>query len=452
MINKQSNLFARHGVSMRNLNLLMASVTILLSVFLLIATFRANSVYSQMRVDTVNYIKWQRDAYEMQNASDYLTEQARCFTETGDRSYLDRYFEEATVARRRENAVASIHSFLSESPALTALRAAMAESVALMEREYHAMRLTVEAYGYDAAAYPEEIRQYRLPAEETALSREKMDSLARSLMFDDQYHAEKELISQNMQDCLARLVDEIDTRQEATADRLQRVLTIQRVLIISTISITLFTMLLTLLLVISPLLRAVVFIRADEPIPVRGSNEFQFLAKTYNLMYEANREQKEQLAYDATHDPLTGIYNRSGYDFFLKNTDWSASALLLFDVDGFKKVNDTYGHEMGDILLKKVAESISACFRSQDYVCRIGGDEFAVIMVHVKNAEETMITDKVNRINDMLQRQSSIPDMHVSCGVAFGKADRNTEDLFRTADQALYRVKRAGGAGCEICR
>ena len=448
----KKNVFAKHSVSMRNLNLAMASITILLSVFLLFATYRANVSYSQMRVSTENYIQWQRDAYNVQDASDYLTEQVRCFTETGERAYLDRYFEEATVTRRRENAVASIHDFLSESAALNALRAAMAESVALMEREYHAMRLTVEAYGYDPAEYPDEIRQYALPAEEAALAREKKEALARSLVFDDQYHAEKEAISRNMQDCLARLVEEIDARQAATADQLQRIMTVQRILLIITISITLFTMLLTLLLVISPLLRAVVFIRADEPIPIRGSNEFQFLAKTYNLMYEANREQKEQLAYEATHDPLTGIYNRNGYDFFLKNTDWSSSALLLFDVDGFKQVNDTYGHEMGDILLKRVAESIASCFRSQDYVCRIGGDEFAVIMVHMNNAPDSLINSKATRINELLKDQNGISDIHVSCGAAFGKADQDTDELFRIADQALYRVKRAGGAGCEICR
>ena len=441
-----------YSISIRNTNFLMTALTLVTSVLLLLATYQANKGYSDIRTSTENYIAWQREAYDLQRASDYLTEQVRCFTQTGDRQYLDNYFEEADVTRRRDKALAATSKYLGETPVYKALLAAMDESVALMEREFYAMRLTVEAYGYDVREYPEPVQAVEMAPADASLNAAGKEALARSMVFDDIYQGKKALISQRMDECLTELVKETESLQTATADELAHILSRQRLLIILTIAVILFTMLLTLLLVISPLLRAVVYIRADEPLPIKGSDEFQFLAKTYNLMYEANREQKEQLAYEATHDQLTGIYNRSGYDFILKNTDWAASALLLFDADRFKQINDTYGHEMGDRVLRRAAETIRQCFRSQDYVCRIGGDEFAVIMVHMADAHPDLIRDKVSQINQALgQPDGDIPPIHVSCGAIHGDHTNDTEKYFKQADAALYRVKGNGGNGCEVC-
>ena len=441
----------RVGLSIRRLNLAMAFVILVISIALLFATFSAKSGYSRMRDNTDVYIRWEKNANDLQLASDYLTEQVRCFVETGKREYLDNYFEEADVTQRREKALESILQFVGDSQAYRSLESAMAESVMLMEREYYAMRLTIAAYGYDYTEFPEAIQKVELSETDALLSRARQGELARTKVFDDVYHKRKDTISRHVQACLDKLAEEIDDEQYTTADRLDAMLFQQRVLIIAAILVTLFTMLLTMLLVISPLLHAVMYIRADQPIPIRGSNEFRFLAKTYNLMYEANHEQKEQLAYDATHDKLTGLYNRSGYDFFLKNTNWETSCLLLFDVDKYKRVNDTYGHETGDRILKKVASVIRESFRAQDYACRIGGDEFAVIMVHTSPDHAQMVRDKVERINAALSRtEDGLPAVHISCGAAYGAHNDDAADIFRQADAALYRVKGDGGNGCEV--
>ncbi len=448
---RQHAKIARQGVSIRNLHLLMAFIILTISVLLLLATFLAKAGYTRMRENTEDYIQWERDADDLQRASDYLTEQVRCFVVTGNRLYLDNYFQEANVTRRRDRALENMSGFLGDSEAYRSLQAAMDESIKLMDREYYAMRLAIAAFGLEDEDFPEVVMKTELSEEDALLPPEAQKAAAREKVFDDVYHKRKDAITANVQACLTTLADEVGGQQKATAYRLDDMLRRQRLLIIISISMTLLTMLLTLLQVISPLLRAVIYIRADEPIPIKGSKEFQFLARTYNLMYEANREQKEHLAFEATHDPLTGIYNRSGYDFLLNNTDWSTSCLLLFDVDKFKQINDTYGHETGDRLLQRVAKAIRDSFRSQDYVCRIGGDEFAVIMVHTDTSQAELVRGKVGRINENLGRdEGDLPGTFVSCGAAYGADAANFKAVFQNADAALYRVKNRGGGGCEV--
>ena len=157
-----------HGIPARNANIAMAAITLVISILLIIATYRATTGYSNMRVTTDHYIEWQEHASDLQVGSDILTEQVRCFAETGKRAYLDGYFEEANVTRHRDNAVERIHEFMGETPAYQALMSAMGESVALMDREYYSMRLKIEACGYDPADYPEVLRQVTLSPEDAA--------------------------------------------------------------------------------------------------------------------------------------------------------------------------------------------------------------------------------------------------------------------------------------------
>lgn len=443
--------FLQHGVSVRAINALMAAVTLLISVALLFTTYRTSEGYTEMRVNTDNFIRWQRSANALQTGSDYLTEQVRCFVETGEREFLDNYFEEAKVTRSRDIALAAMEEYHGTRLVYSMLRSALRESEELMNREYYAMRLKAEAMGGAADSYPEEIRAVALSEEDAKLPAQEKAALARSMVFDKVYHDKKQAISGLTQSCLGELTEELEGLQSESAEQVHTLLKNEKILIIVLIVVTISTMLVTMLLVISPLLRAVVFIRSEQPIPIRGSYEFRFLAKTYNLMYEASREQKEQLAFEVVHDRLTGVYNRSGYDFLIQNTDLETSALLILDVDKFKSINDRYGHEVGDRVLKRVTDVLRHSFRAQDYICRIGGDEFTVILRHVNESAGVQIQKKISHINEkLMQGENGLPPVTVSCGVAFGSQLQAGDSLFRTADAALYRVKNTGGAGCKI--
>ncbi len=436
------------GISMQKTNFIMAAITVIVSVFLLVAAFRTSEGYRLMHDAADRYIDEQQRAFDLQIGSDYLTEQVRCFTVTGERAYLDNYFEEAKVTRRRDHALEALET-IADSEAHRSLNAAMNASVLLMNREYYAMRLTAEAYGYDLSTLPEEVRSVQISETTKALPPEKKAEMARAAVFDDAYHKQKETISANMQKCVSELgrmtEDDLDSASEQLRLLLARVKWLIFILIIAVLAIVL----LTFLLVISPLLRAVIKVRADQPLPVRGSNEFRFLARTYNLMYEANRESKEQLAYEATHDQLTGLYNRSGFEFLMRNVDFGNSAFLLFDLDKFKAVNDSYGHEVGDRALKRVAKTVHASFRTGDYICRIGGDEFAAIMVGAGQDNAGLIEKKINAINRKLNEpEDDLPAISISVGVAFGGEGLEFREIYRNADSMLYRVKSAGGCGC----
>lgn len=443
---------ARRNVSIRSIIIAMALVTMVISALLLTATYYTDAGYTRLSENMERYIQWQRDANDLQNGSDYLTEQVRCFVVTGNRQYLDNYFEEARVTQRRDRAVNNVRTLMGETEAYESLVNAMGESVDLMNREYYAMRLAVCAYGYDVSEYPLEIQEVALAEADAAAPTEQQRETARSMVFDDIYHEKKEAIFSNIRASLEAMDAEMSARQTAAKDNMRRILTQQRVMIAMTILMIIAALLLFYMLVVGPLLKAITYIQKDAPLPDEGAREFRFLAREYNIIHATNLEQKKELAYEATHDNLTGVYNRNGYDSIQRNVDWRTSALVLFDVDSFKPVNDTYGHKMGDRVLQRTARAIQNAFRAQDYVCRIGGDEFAVIMKQVNTDFGELIREKVRKINDELTvPQDDMPGIHVSSGVAYGAKISDFDKLFHEADAAMYRVKRRGGRDCEVC-
>ena len=125
-------------------------------------------------------------------------------------------------------------------------------------------------------------------------------------------------------------------------------------------------------------------------------------------------------------------------------------SLLLIDIDLFKQVNDTYGHTTGDKLLKQVAALLKENFRSQDYLFRIGGDEFACMVTDLSAEQAHVVTNKIQRINERLTNpKDSLPPVSLSVGIAFSP-DGYRETLYEQADAALYRVKVWGRNGCAV--
>ncbi len=462
------------GISVRNFNYAVGFVTVLISVILIFSTYRTNHGYSIVQENTRDFVMWQRHAYDLQIALEYLTEQTRDFVETGKLQYIRNYFNETSVNRRRDKAIASVAKYLSNAEIYAAFKRALDGSNELMVWEMYAMRLTASAYLYKDSELPEQLHVISLTSRDAELTSGLKALRARSLVFSGAYRKKRARILDDMNICVNLLAEKVNSLQTDTLGNLRKILGSQQFFLVLLISITVATMLFTLFLVIRPLVKAVLYIQDELPIPVWGSDEFQFLARAYNLMFKNQKrqlheaktmadtyntmyhntlDQKEHLAYEATHDKLTGVYNREGYAEIVEKTDMSGAALMVIDVDKFKRINDTYGHTVGDLVLREVANTLRDSFRSQDYVCRIGGDEFAVIMLRVTPALIDVVRQKVERINEILsspEADENLPAVSVSCGVAFGSRDKCFKELFTDADEALYKVKKLGGKNCEF--
>lgn len=155
----------------------------------------------------------------------------------------------------------------------------------------------------------------------------------------------------------------------------------------------------------------------------------------------------------ALHDPLTGLPNRRLFEDRLSiaiehtRRTTKATAVLYLDLDGFKAINDTHGHEYGDKLLVDVASRLKGAARSEDTVARIGGDEFMIIIAELSTLMDVHgpASNFVRIISDPYQINGHELSVTVSIGISFYPNDAdNVETLVAKADKALYQAKSAG--------
>ena len=178
---------------------------------------------------------------------------------------------------------------------------------------------------------------------------------------------------------------------------------------------------------------------------------YRSVTKSRERLSKANRA-AEQARYESEHDSLTGLLNRKAFQDIKKQLRESTQpfAFLLIDGDKFKGVNDTYGHEIGDRVLQKIASQMEEQFRSDDYLIRLGGDEFVAIIMDITYSENAVIKEKIDKINIALQQpMDDLPQLSISVGIAFAKNGYDDE-LFQKADEALYQTKAQGGCGYTI--
>jgi len=163
--------------------------------------------------------------------------------------------------------------------------------------------------------------------------------------------------------------------------------------------------------------------------------------------------QKESLYIQANHDPLTGLANRNLFYDRLKQNMYTAKrestkmALLFIDLDIFKDINDSLGHDIGDTLLQKVAQRLTLCTREKDTVARIGGDEFTIIMEDINDVK--FVSDKAFVLREAISQPYKIQEhiIYVSCSIGISIYPDDTTELnhlIKYADTAMYKAKSEG--------
>lgn len=442
----------RHSIPMKRASYIFVIVALLVATGLFIADRLVTHGYLRMGQVHERYIIAQQSATNLEIGSDVLTSAVRNFVVTGDTQYLQEYFNEANVTRRRDEAVDNLETMMSRgSAAYGHLSTALSLSNELMLDEYQAMKLILSTGNYDEALIPDVIKETELNAGDAGKSTEEKRLTAFNLVYGDRYEDYKTRIRSNTALCTQELIEASERERVAQDNRMNLLLGIQTVLTVAMLAVVLLIVLFISGWIRRPLSRMVEQMKAKETVPPSGAEELRFVSETYNSIFEENRRTHERLTYGNMHDALTGLYNRSAYDFMRHDLDMSRNALLLVDVDKFKSVNDTYGHDVGDLVLKRVAEVLKYSFRSTDLVFRLGGDEFVVIMSNVDSSMRDQVKRKIDQANVMLQKpKDDLPPTSLSVGVAFADRENPDGDIFKDADTALYRVKEAGRCGCYI--
>jgi len=191
----------------------------------------------------------------------------------------------------------------------------------------------------------------------------------------------------------------------------------------------------------------------------KRTEELESTLKSLTVEIEKSKELEEQLTFEAFHDSLTGLYNRKYLVDHLEITSSKSKrndlnlCIAFLDLDGFKLINDNYGHACGDHVLKVTAERLQSCFRRHDILARFGGDEFVVLICEKLTKED--LTVIFNRVLHTVSSPIYYEEQQsVSVGVSIGLARSEQtsivhKELLAQADQALYEAKEKG-KGCFV--
>jgi diguanylate cyclase (GGDEF)-like protein len=197
--------------------------------------------------------------------------------------------------------------------------------------------------------------------------------------------------------------------------------------------------------------------RPMHPLPMQRTDEISNVAESFNRLQHKLNEQEQRLAEMVRHDILTGLPNRrlieERMDRELQRIQRSQSgmALLFLDIDGFKPVNDAFGHQTGDRVLIEIARRLCDTVRDIDTVARLGGDEFLILLTDTPQPLEAAKRVALQCI-EALAEPIRIDDIEVRIGVSIGittcapieAANMSTWRLVNQADAAMYQAKAAG--------
>ncbi|NWF37695.1 diguanylate cyclase [Mariprofundus sp. NF] len=157
-------------------------------------------------------------------------------------------------------------------------------------------------------------------------------------------------------------------------------------------------------------------------------------------------KQLEEAESEARNDPLTGLANRRRLAEYLKTLGQSKFCFLVVDIDHFKKINDTHGHDVGDEVLQQMAQMLDACTRSTDLAARVGGEEFCVIFPDTDLENSTHLAETLRHSIEMksFRTTAGMIDITASIGIAEHQPNTDHANTFKAADEALYQSKRNG--------
>lgn len=409
-----------------NLGLLSISLTVIISLVFIavfVSTVKLKNGLRKTETFVEELLICEESTREIKETSSYLAEQTRLFIIRKDKDYADNVLREINETKTIENAFKKLSNVIKkDSTAFEHLNIAQEQTQDLIDTELYTINLCYSSFT------------------------ESAEKEARDIVFNTEFLNLKNKICSNCNFIVTKIENQLQDYVNKSSSSLLKEFNITMFSIfVLLISSVLFVAALFGLVII-PIKQYLVSIKKDEKLKLKGSAEFKYLAATYNEIYEIKARNEKRLLMNAEYDALTGILNRRAFNEICTSSEKQQQniALLLIDIDDFKKVNDTFGHISGDKALRIVAGLLNETFRKDDYVARIGGDEFAAILIDFKPEGISIILKKLNEINQKLSNlKEEFNPMSISCGISVS-CKGYSQELYNQADKALYFVKNHG--------
>ena len=439
------------GIRLNHLNVLLICIGLLLAVLMAVSMYQTTNSVEEVVTVTNDYLANQQTGGMLRDFTRALADQAMAFVQSTDPGYAKVY--EAKMKAIEEQ----LEQFSPESSnSETATRELQKAVTLFRERqadELRAIRLAADsmskpAYGKIVLL----LQKTELNAEEQALSPEEKKAAAVSILTAEEYTAKEEKIIAAIERSQRLSSVQGKAQAEATLARVKKLVGNQTIMVLLLLAMGVLALLLNRMLIISPILRSADNLDQREPIEERGCYEMRHLARVYNEVLKENEEKTEALTYTASHDALTGVYNRADFDRMYKNIEADEHiGLIVVDVDHFKQYNDEFGHDVGDKVLCTAVEALKRNFFFKDHISRIGGDEFCVIMPGTDQVHGEMMKEKIRQINrELSECRDDLPPVTISAGIAFWDRPNPTASLFKDADSTLIELKRTRADCCAV--
>ena len=277
------------------------------------------------------------------------------------------------------------------------------------------------------------------------------DSVAKNVTLAGSAAADcgRKIVEDQENDTIEKLIIESSSKNELKEnfDNLTGKITLLCIsqILIFIVIVVVFT--LNINVIINPINSYMKAIKENTRLTEKGSYELRCLARIYNNYFDHKAATERRLKKNAETDSLTGIMNRHAFEQICSTfKDPQNLIFLIVDVDDFKHINDTYGHTSGDKILKIISKKLVDAFRTTDYVARIGGDEFAVLLTNFRGNINFTLRNKIKRLNKELSSIEDFGKISISVGASVS-TNGFSKDMVEKADIALYKTKNEGKCG-----
>lgn len=439
----------KSGIRLSRLNFFFIIIGLIIAALMIYSMFQTSNSFRQIVSVTESYLSSQQTAGMLKNISDEMSEKCVGFLHSGTPDLTYAYFGQYSAITAQLDADSSLRD--SDASEDEFLIKAVDTFEAMKQTEIRAMRLMADTLPMGMEAFSPQLQAVSLSPEDEALSPEAKKQLALSLVSSEEYLSYSKTIASAVDDSHRIASEKGKNRAVQTEQNVRGVINTQTILVFLFLFVAVLALITNRFLIIRPIQKSVDNLDRREPIPVEGSYEVRHLAQVYNDVLKDNVEKAAALSYAASHDALTGLYNRAAFDKIYQQYKDGHTGIMIADVDHFKQYNDEFGHDIGDRVLKHVADRLSDHFRAGDFICRIGGDEFCVIMPDIPQSESEAMMQKIRDVNaELANIEDDLPPISVSAGFAFWDRPNPKGDLFKDADFVLLKIKKTRADCCAV--